>query len=151
MGLNEVDYMVQITVGFVVILSLVIIFPAALPASFRAEAFTSGPSNAGLYPTQQLCSAPLTTPNPEMPGPAPATLSEPRDPYNLLSDYMAPAEDNKACALTSQEAYEVDGQRRIELTGSYGQVTNNYRHKSPENRTTWLNELSLSFYNNQPQ
>lgn len=146
MGLNEVDYMVQITVGFVVILSLVIIFPALLPS--KSEGFAS---NVGLYPTQQLCSAPLTTPSPEMPGPAPATLSEPRDPYNLLSDYMAPAEDNKVCALTSQEAYEVDGQRRIELTGSYGQVTNNYRHKSPGNRTTWLNELSLSFYNNPPQ
>ena len=148
MGLNEVDYIVHVTVGFIIIVSLVLIYPALLPP--RLEGFTDATS-AGLYPTDQLCTAPLTTPNPQMPGPADATLSKPKEAYNLLGDYMNAATSDGAPPLTSETAYAVDGQKRIELTGSYGQVTNNYRHKSPENRTTWLNELSLSFYNNQPQ
>jgi hypothetical protein len=40
----------------------------------------------------------------------------------------------------------VDGQRLIEKTGSYGQVTNNYKRKTPDNGSTPLHELAISFY-----
>ena len=107
------------------------------------------------YPIQQLCTMPLTTPisreagTPEMSGPADATLNKPRDPYNLLGDYLKPAQgvNPRLANLTSECAYIADGERKIELTGSYGQVTNNYKRKKPDNGSTWLHELSLSFYN----
>lgn len=102
------------------------------------------------YPVKQLRKMPLTTPvsgNSHMPSqisPAASTLNRPRDPYNLLDDYLLPAKSHPN--LTSECSYIVDGERKIELTGSYGQVTNNYKRKKPDNGSTWLHELSLSFY-----
>jgi hypothetical protein len=91
---------------------------------------------------------PLTTILPELSGPADATLDTPRVPYNLLGDYMKPAtmSGTVTANLTSECAYIADGERLIEKTGSYGQVTNNYRRKNPDNGSTWLHELSVSFY-----
>jgi len=97
------------------------------------------------YPTKQLCTMPLTSPLPELSGPADATLDVPREPYNLLGDYVKPG-PGRLANLKSECAYIADGQRRIEKTGSYGQVTNNYRHKNPDNGSTWRHELALSFY-----
>ena len=88
---------------------------------------------------------PLTTILPQLSGPADSTLNTPREPYNLLGDYLAPAEGRLA-NLKSECAYIADGQRHIEKTASYGQVTNNYKHSKPDNGSTWLRELSLSFY-----
>jgi len=99
------------------------------------------------YPTDQLCTMPLTTPIPILSGPGEAGLSTPREPYHLLGDYIPPAGGGIA-NFKSECAYISDGQRRIEKTGSYGQVTNNYKRKNPDNGTTWLHELSLSFYKN---
>lgn len=100
------------------------------------------------YPTEQLCTMPLTTSVPREAGPADATLNRPRDPYNLLGDYLKPASTSGTVTanLTSECAYIADGERLIELTGSYGQATNNYKRKKPDNGTTWLHELSVSFY-----
>jgi len=100
------------------------------------------------YPTEQLCTMPLTSPVPGLSGPADATLNRPRAPYNLLGDYLKPATQSGTVlsTLTSESAYMVDGERRIELAGSYGQVTNNYKRKMPDNGSTWLHELSLAFY-----
>ena len=113
-------------------------------AGFR-EGFEGG------YPMKQLCTdaPPLTTPIPLLSGPGDATLNEPRTPYHLLGDYIGPASadgDERISNLTSEKAYAVDGQRLIEKTGSYGQVTNNYRHKTPDNGSTPLHELAVSFY-----
>lgn len=105
----------------------------------RAEGFSD------LYPANQLCKVPLTTDSPLSTGPADATLKEPRKPYHLLGDHIESGEERIA-NLTSECSYITDNQRLIEKTGSYGQVTNNYKHKNPDNGTTWLHELSLSFY-----
>ena len=109
------------------------------------QGFTGSMEMKG-YPTKQLCTMPLTT-LPELSGPADATLDTPRNPYNLL-EYMEPASNSGTVLanLTSECAYVADGERLIEKTGSYGQVTNNYRHKKPDNGSTWLHELSVSFY-----
>lgn len=108
------------------------------------ESFTDFIENQG-YPTQQLCRAPLTTPLPQLSGPADATIDEPRKSYSLLGDFLEPAEGRLA-NLKSECAYIADGQRRIEKTGSYGQITNNYKKLKPDNGSTLLRELSLSFY-----
>lgn len=102
------------------------------------------------YPTDKLCAPPLTT-VPELSGPAEATLENPRDPYHLLGDYLKPATNPdsgppRTANLTSECAYIADGERKIEMTGNYGQVTNNYKRSKPDNGSTWLHELSLSFY-----
>ena len=99
------------------------------------------------YPAKQLCKAPLTTPLPQLSGPADTTLESPRLAYHLLGDYMEPAtQEGRLANFTSECAYVSNGQNRIDKTGSYGQVTNNYKHKKPDNGSTWLHELSLSFY-----
>lgn len=97
------------------------------------------------YPTQQLCKMPLTSPLPQLSGPADSSLEVPRTPYHLLGDYLAPAEERLA-NLKSECAYVIDGQSQIEVTGSYGQITNNYKKEKPDNGSTLLRELSLSFY-----
>jgi len=97
------------------------------------------------YPTKQLCSMPLTSPMPQLSGPADSTLDNKREPYHLLGDYLKPAEGRLA-NLKSECAYIADGQRLIEKTGSYGQITNNYKKSKPDNGTTLMRELSLSFY-----
>lgn len=112
---------------------------AQYPQRTKSEAFID------FYPTSQLSSMPMATSNPEASGPADATLDTPRVPFHLLGDYMPPAEERLA-NLSSECAYIADGQRRIEKTGSYGQITNNYKHKNPDNGSTWLHELSVSFY-----
>jgi len=125
--------------------SFALMFPSFIGGSNSLESFVYTPG----YPTEQLCKAPLTTSKPREPGPADATLSSPREPYHLLGDYMKPAledGDERIANLTSECAYIADGQRLIEKTGSYGQITNNYKHKNPDNGTTWLHELSVSFY-----
>jgi hypothetical protein len=98
-----------------------------------------------LYPTSQLCKVPLTTPTYHLSGPADATLQDPRIPYHLLGDYLEPAQERLA-NLKSECAYVADGQRYIEKTGSYGQITNNYKKEKPDNGSTLMRELSLSFY-----
>lgn len=99
------------------------------------------------YPTKQLCKMPLTSPLPELSGPADTTLETPRVPYHLLGDYLEPAtQEGRLANFSSECAYVADAQKRIEKTASYGQITNNYKHEKPDNGTTWLHELSLSFY-----
>jgi len=139
------DTIVCITVVFVVLLSIVLIFQSAIVIRYdNPEGFVY---KAG-YPTDQLCKMPLTTVLPQVSGPADATLDSPRKAYGLLNDYMDPATDGSGILanLTSECAYIADGQRHIEKTGSYGQVTNNYKHKNPDNGSTMLHELSVSFY-----
>ena len=126
---------------YVLLFILLAIVIYILFTGYRYDTFTD------LYPSDQLCKMPLTTELPQLSGPADSTLSVPREPYHLLGDYLEPATDEGRLAnLTSECGYIADGQRLIEKTASYGQVTNNYKHKKPDNGTTWLHELSLSFY-----
>jgi hypothetical protein len=129
---------------YVLLFILLILVIYQVYKSYSYDTFTD--INTG-YPVEQLCKMPLTTSLPRLSGPADTTLSTPRDPYHLLGDTMESAtQDNTLANLTSECAYIADNQRLIEKTGSYGQVTNNYKHKKPDNGTTWLHELSLSFY-----
>jgi hypothetical protein len=123
---------------------LVMAFVYAKYPCITKESFSDFIEHNG-YPTNQLCSMPLTSPLPQLSGPADTTLSDARVPYHLLGDYLEPAEERLA-NLKSECAYVADGQRLIEKTGSYGQITNNYKKTKPDNGSTLLRELSLSFY-----
>jgi hypothetical protein len=129
---------------YVVLAALFVVVIYSLVNALRYDGFTDLHSG---YPAEQLCKMPMATELPQLSGPADSTLSTPREPYHLLQDTIeAASQDNRLENLTSECAYIADGQRLIEKTGSYGQVTNNYKHKKPDNGTTWLHELSLSFY-----
>jgi hypothetical protein len=140
-------YLCLLTIGI-----LVLFYGYSVKMLFSSESFKDVDfiTNKG-YPVDKLCAPPLTS-IPELSGPADATLQNPRDPYHLLGDYLEPAinpesgESPRTANLTSECAYIADGQRKIELTGTYGQVTNNYKRSKPDNGSTLLHELSLSFY-----
>ena len=144
---------VALITSLVIFCSLLLMYPTMVkgPLEFledslnnlRREGFIEYPG----YPTTQLCKMPLTTPDPKEYGPADASITSLRTPYHLLGDYMDPASSEPRLAnLTSECAYIADGQRLIEQAGSYGQKTNNYKRKNPDNGTTWRHELSVSFY-----
>ena len=144
---DNLDIVVKVVIGAILIFSLLAIFPeipTALGDIILGDQTNEGFSDVG-YPTSQLCKMPLTTPQPKEYGPADSTIKSPREPYHLLGDYIKPAQERIA-NLTSECAYIADGERLIEKTGTYGQVTNNYKRKKPDNGTTWLHELSVSFY-----
>jgi len=135
----SIDFIVIFMIGIVAMSTIYLVIP-----QLTRESFTNFIEHKG-YPTQQLCTASLTTPLPPLSGPADATLDTPRESYNLLGDYLKPAE-GRIANLKSECAYVADGQKRIEKTGSYGQITNNYKKAKPDNGSTLLRELSLSFY-----
>lgn len=131
-------------VFYAILLALLLVVVYSLYNIYSMDGFTDYHKG---YPTKQLCDAPLTTALPELSGPADTTLETPRKPYHLLGDYLEPAtEEGRLANFTSECAYISNAQKRIEQTPSYGQITNNYKHKKPDNGTTWLHELSLSFY-----
>jgi hypothetical protein len=142
---SEEETLIFVFIIVVVAISAASMFPL-LGGSIIREGFGSEYSGVG-YPTKQLCKAPLTTSTPLPPGPGEASLSKPREPYHLLGDYLPQAsEDQRIANLTSECAYIADGERLIEKTASYGQITNNYKRKKPDNGSTLLHELSVSFY-----
>ena len=77
-----------------------------------------------------------------------ATIDKPREPYNLLKDVL-PASRQRV-SPTSQRCYEADFQTRIEKTGDYRQLTNNYKRGTPDSCSSPLHEYVLSFYEAQP-
>jgi len=142
---SEEETLIFVFIIVVVAISAASMLPL-LGGSIIREGFASEYSGVG-YPTKQLCTVPLTTPSPLPPGPGEASLSKPREPYHLLGDYLPQAsEDPRIANLTSECAYIADGERLIEKTASYGQITNNYKRKKPDNGSTLLHELSVSFY-----
>lgn len=78
-------------------------------------------------------------------GPAPATLTEPRKPYNLL-EQLPPAPRGSISCLNAACCAETDFESRTNLTGNYLQRTNNYKREFPDNCTGPLHELTLAFY-----
>jgi hypothetical protein len=153
-GTSELDPFIWILFVFIVLGSLAMTLPSVrdflnsilAPRPWGRPLKKEGFYNSDVgYPTTQLCDMPLTTADPRPYGPADATLSKPKVPYHLLGDYIKPAQERIA-NLTSECAYIADGERLIEKTGSYGQITNNYKRKNPDNGSTLLHELSVSFY-----
>jgi len=73
-----------------------------------------------------------------------ATLESPRQPYSLLKD-MLPLSTERI-SPTSQRCYTSDFQTRIEKTGNFRQLTNNYKRNEPDSCSSPLHEFVLSFY-----
>ena len=80
--------------------------------------------------------------------PADATINKPREPYSLLKGVL-PLSDARI-SPSSQRCYEADFQPRIEKTGNYRQLTNNYKRGAPDSCSSPLHEFVLSFYTPPP-
>lgn len=77
-----------------------------------------------------------------------ANLENPRDPYALLKDVVKPLPPN-AKGLTAETCYGVDFQTRLEKTGNFRQLTNNYKRGTPDSCSTPDHSL-MSFYKPDP-
>lgn len=108
------------------------------------EAFqgASGPQDAAVpYPEEAG----------EGQSPAPAELEKMADPYALLKGWLPTGVDTvDKIKLNAQGCYEGDFQTRLERTGNYRQLTNNYKRGSPDSCTAPFTELVLPFYKTEP-
>lgn len=77
--------------------------------------------------------------------PADADL-ENQKPYHLLRGILPDATRDKTSGLSAQRCFETDFNRRIEKTGNYRQLTNNYKRLNPDSCTAPMTELVTSFY-----
>ena len=80
-------------------------------------------------------------------GPADSALNA-HVPYHLLQGVLddAAVDDQPNTAFNSQACYESDFANRIQLTGNYSQMTNNYRRKNPDSCSAPVHELVNNFY-----
>ncbi len=83
-------------------------------------------------------------------GPGPASLTQPRKPYHLLSDVLQNAPRDTVGCLTAGCCNETDFEARTNLTGNYLQRTNNYKREYPDNCTGPLHDFTMAFYKTTP-
>jgi hypothetical protein len=83
-------------------------------------------------------------------GPGPASLTQPRKPYHLLSDVLQNAPRDTVGCLTAGCCNETDFEARTNLTGNYLQRTNNYKRDYPDNCTGPLHDFTMAFYKTVP-
>lgn len=83
-------------------------------------------------------------------GPSPADLN-PRDPYHLLAGVLknAPVDNKDNSRLNSCACYNIDFANRIQRTGNYTQLTNNYKRANPDSCSAPFHELVNNFYEKQ--
>ena len=81
--------------------------------------------------------------------PSDANLKNPKEPYSLLND-MLKSYKGPAPSPTSKACYETDFQTRLERTGNFRQLTNNYKRGVPDSCSAPNHDLALSFYKVQP-
>ena len=76
--------------------------------------------------------------------PAPADAS-----YLLLTDVI-PVATSLTLPPTSKRCWEGDFQTRLEKTGSFKQMTNNYKRGTPDSCSAPLHDLTTTFYDVDP-
>ena len=70
--------------------------------------------------------------------------------YSLLNGVLELKDQQKSGSLNSQKCYEGDFQTRIEKTGNYRQLTNNYKRGDPDSCSTPKHEFVNAFYKIEP-
>jgi hypothetical protein len=75
-------------------------------------------------------------------------LNTPRQPYALLKGWLPLSDDPKY--LTAQGCHDSDFQIRLERTGNFRQLTNNYKRGDPDSCSGPIQDLSLAFYKTTP-
>ena len=75
-------------------------------------------------------------------------LDNPREPFNLLNGWLTPLD--KPVYPTAKSCHDVDFQIRLERTGNFRQLTNNYKRGDPDSCSAPLQDLTLAFYKTDP-
>ena len=75
-------------------------------------------------------------------------LDNPRLPFNLLNGWLPQLD--KPLYPTAKGCRDVDFQVRLERTGNFRQLTNNYKRGDPDSCSTPLHDLTLAFYKTDP-
>lgn len=80
-------------------------------------------------------------------GPAPAALN-PQTPYHLLTGVLknAPVDNQDNSRLNSCACYGIDYENRMQRTGNFVQLTNNYKRANPDSCSAPFHELVNNFY-----
>jgi hypothetical protein len=85
---------------------------------------------------------------PDTPGPADLYNN---NPYHLLSDELSPPRVNETIScVNSRSCYATDFERMVSKTGTYRQMTNNYKRGYPDSCSAPYQELVLNFYKADP-
>jgi hypothetical protein len=80
--------------------------------------------------------------------PADTSLSRPRDPYSLLGNWLQLAD--APLYKNAKECKEVDFQTRLERTGNFRQLTNNYKRGDPDSCSGPIQDLTFAIYKTDP-
>jgi hypothetical protein len=80
--------------------------------------------------------------------PADASLNQPRQAYSLLLGWLPLATENTY--TTAERCRALDFQPRLERTGNFRQLTNNYKRGDPDSCSGPIQDLSLAFYKTTP-
>jgi len=80
--------------------------------------------------------------------PADATLNQPRQPYSLLLGWLPLA--TEPTYTTAESCRGLDFQPRLERTGNFRQLTNNYKRGNPDSWSAPIQDLTLGFYKTAP-
>lgn len=75
-------------------------------------------------------------------------LSNPREPYNLLSGWLTALD--KPMYPSAKTCHEADFQTRLERTGNFRQLTNNYKRGDPDSCSAPIQDMTLAFYKTEP-
>ena len=85
---------------------------------------------------------------PDTPGPADLYNNQ---PYHLLSDELQPPREKESIScVNSRSCYASDFERMVSKTGTFRQMTNNYKRGYPDSCSAPYQELVLNFYKADP-
>lgn len=79
---------------------------------------------------------------------ADASLDQPRQPYSLLLGWLPLA--TEPTYTTAETCRTLDFQPRLERTGNFRQLTNNYKRGDPDSCSGPIQDLTLAFYKTTP-
>ena len=86
-----------------------------------------------------------------MNGMNPATdtsVTKPRVPYSLLGEWLTLTKD--PMYKTAQGCHAIDFQTRLEKTGNFRQLTNNYKRGDPDSCSGPIQDLTFAIYKTTP-
>ena len=75
-------------------------------------------------------------------------LLKPAEPYHLLNGWLNPLE--KPLYTNAKSCHEYDFQSRLEKTGNFRQLTNNYKRADPDSCSAPIQAMTLAFYKADP-
>ena len=98
--------------------------------------------------TQKSANSPIMEYPPDSPGPADLYNNQ---PYHLLSDILPPPREVESIScVNSRSCYATDFDRMVSKTGTFRQMTNNYKRGYPDSCSSPYQELVLNFYKADP-